>query len=138
MGDLEHHQPIISTRKNGKGGGKMAKATIISELKESTRYKNIMNSLVEQLSDSNGLISEHYLDMIEHYMALWTTAKALEADIEKRGVTVKWNNGGGQKGVKKNESVAELNKTLQQMSKLLESLGIKPTDVVSGSDGDEL
>lgn len=116
----------------------MAKANIITTLKESERYNKIKTSLVSQLSDSSGNISEHYSDMVDHYMALWTTAKALEDDIEKRGVTVKWNNGGGQKGVKKNESVAELNKTIQQMSKLLESLGIKPTDMVSGSDGDEL
>ena len=53
-------------------------------------------------------------------------------------MTVKWDNGGGQKEVKKNDSIAELNKTILQMTKLLESLGLKPSDLVSGSDGDEL
>lgn len=125
-------------RRNGKGGGRMAKVKIISNLKESEKYKKIRESLVNQLKDSSGNISDFYEDMVDHYMALWTTARALEDDIEKRGVVVNWNNGGGQKGKKKNDSVSELNKTVQQMSKLLESLGIKPTDVVSGSDGDEL
>lgn len=138
MEDLDHHLIVLSMRKNGKGGGRMAKVKIISELKNSEDFKNLRESLVNQLKDSNGNISKLYEDMIDHYMALWTTARALEDDIEKRGVVVNWNNGGGQKGKKKNDSVSELNKTVQQMSKLLESLGIKPTDAVSGPDGDEL
>lgn len=115
-----------------------AKKVTIADLKSSEQYSKLKTSLVTQISDSSGNAPEYYLDMIDNYMALWVTAKMLQADIESRGVTVKWDNGGGQKGVKKNDSVAELNKTIQQMSKLLESLGLKPTDMVSGSDGDEL
>lgn len=127
-------------KNDGKGGGIMAKAkkVTIADLKSSEQYSKLKTSLVTQISDSSGNAPEYYLDMIDNYMALWVTAKMLQADIESRGVTVKWDNGGGQKGVKKNDSVAELNKTIQQMSKLLESLGLKPTDMVSGSDGDEL
>jgi len=128
-------------KKDGKeGGGIMAKTkkmTVI-DFKNSEQYSRIKKSLVDQISDSNGNAQEYYLDMIDNYMGLWTTAKALQWDIEDRGVTVKWDNGGGQKGVKKNDSIAELNKTIQQMSKLLESLGLKPTDLVSGSGGDDL
>lgn len=113
-------------------------AKVIIDLKKSEQYSKIKQSLISQISDADGNITEYYLDMIDNYMALWTTAKALELDIEKRGVTVKWDNGGGQKGVKKNDSIAELNKTIQQMSKLLETLGLKPTDLVSGSGGEEL
>lgn len=119
-----------------KVGGTMAK--VITDLKKSEQYVKVKESLVNQISDASGNIAEYYLDMIENYMALWTTAKALQLDIEKRGVTIKWDNGGGQKGVKKNDSIAELNKTIQQMTKLLESLGLKLTDLVSGSDGGEL
>lgn len=113
-------------------------AKVIIDLKKSEQYSKIKQSLISQISDADGNIAEYYLDMIDNYMALWTTAKALELDIEKRGVTVKWDNGGGQKGVKKNDSIAELNKTIQQMAKLLEALGLKPTDLVSGSGGEEL
>ena len=130
MGDSDLHRKMV------KVGGTMAK--VIMDLKKSEQYVKVKESLVNQISDASGNIAEYYLDMIENYMALWTTAKALQLDIEKRGVTIKWDNGGGQKGVKKNDSIAELNKTIQQMTKLLESLGLKPTDLVSGSDGGEL
>ncbi len=118
----------------------MAKQKIktVADFKDSEQYYKLKSSLVEQISDSEGNAPVYFLDMIENYMGLWTTAKALQADIEARGVTVKWDNGGGQKGIKKNDSIAELNKTIQQMSKLLESLELKPSDSVSGSDGDEL
>lgn len=111
---------------------------IIKDLKKSEEYKNIKQSLVEQISDSPENIPYVYLDVIDSYMALWATSKALELDIEKRGVTVRWDNGGGQKGIKKNDSIAELNKTLQQMTKLLETLGLKAADFVSDPSGDEL
>ena len=73
----------------------MAKEII--DLKKTEKYSKIKESLINQISDSEGNIAEYYLDMIDNYMALWTTAKALQFDIEKRGVTVKWDNGGGQK-----------------------------------------
>lgn len=114
------------------------KVNLIADLEKSEKYQKLRDSLVKQVSDSNGNIQEYYLDMIDNYMSLWTTSKALQEDIRTRGVTVKWDNGGGQKGVKKNDSIAELNKTILQMTKLLESLGLKPSDLVSGSDGDEL
>lgn len=114
------------------------KSKTVIDFKNSEQYSKLRESLVNQISDSRGNAPEYFLDMIDNYMGLWATAKALQSDIEARGVVVKWDNGGGQKGVKKNDSIAELNKTIQQMSKLLESLGLKPTDLVSGSDGDDL
>ena len=57
--------------------------------------------------------------------------------LNKRGVNVKYNNGGGQSGYKRNDSVGELNKTNAQMLKLLNELGIKATVADSGDD-DEL
>lgn len=114
------------------------KVLSISELESSEQYQKIRVSLVNQVSDSNGNILEYYLDMIDNYMSLWCTAKALQDDIKIRGVTVKWDNGGGQKGIKKNESIAELNKTIQQMTKLLEALGLKPTDLINGTSDSDL
>ena len=108
----------------------------IQDLKASEQYAKIRQALIDQVSGPDGTIAAYYLDMIDNYMSLWVTQKALQKDIEERGVTIPWNNGGGQKGVKKNESITELNKTIMQMTKLLESLGLKPTDLASGANGD--
>jgi len=92
----------------------------------------IKNDLLDQL-ERNGVYGNFYIDMVNDYMALWEIKNKLIADIKKRGVSVHWNNGGGQEGYKKNDSIAELNKTNGQMLKILNELGIKP----SRSDGDE-
>lgn len=122
------------------GDERMAKKkkNIIQQLKESSQYSAIKQSLEQQLSSNNEAISSYIQDMVEHYMMLWVTSRALEDDIEKRGVVVKWNNGGGQMGLKKNESIAELNKILLQMSRLLESLGINSANELSDPNGYEL
>ncbi len=120
------------------GDNVVRKKNKILDLKNSEQYQKVKKSLIQQLSDEEKNISDYCLDIIDHYMALWTTSKALESDIEERGVTISWDNGGGQKGIKKNDSIAELNKTIQQMSKLLELLEINPSDSVSDPDGDNL
>ena len=40
--------------------------------------------------------------------------------------------------LKKNDSIAELNKTSAQMLKILNDLGIKPSPLDNGDDDDEL
>ena len=62
----------------------------------------------------------------------------LIADIKKRGAIVEYNNGGGQKGQKKNDSIDQRIKVNAQMLKILDSLGIKPVGDDSGDDEDEL
>jgi hypothetical protein len=57
--------------------------------------------------------------MAEDYMDLWVTKCLLIQDIRQRGVNTVWDNGGGQKGRKKNDSVDLLIKTNAQMLKLL-------------------
>lgn len=118
--------------------GKKQNKLTVAILKESEKYETLKFSLIQQLTPTNGKAPNYYLDMVDNYMALWTTAKMLENDIEERGVTIEWNNGGGQKGVKKNDSVSELNKTIQQMTKLLEAMDLKPTDIVEGNSGEDL
>lgn len=102
-------------------------------LEESSTYENIKNSLLIKLQEA-GNDTEFYNDFIEDYMSLWITKTLLVDDIKTRGVVVVYNNGGGQKGKKKNESISELNKTNAQMLKLLESLGIKASLIAGGSD----
>lgn len=104
-------------------------------LKESSKYQKIKDDLLNQMQ-CNCTVGEYYDDLIEDYMTMWVTKCMLSEDIEKRGVTVKYNNGGGQKGVKKNESIAEYVKLNAQMLKLLSEVGIKPSS--GESDDDEL
>lgn len=97
-------------------------------------YKNIKKDLLEQL-ERNGTIGEYYIDLVKDYMDMWITKTLLIKDIQERGVSVKWDNGGGQKGVKKNDSVDQLLKVNAQMLKLLSELGIKPAQ--AGGEMDE-
>jgi hypothetical protein len=62
-------------------------------------------------------------------MAFWVIKEQLQEDIDERGVVVTYNNGGGQSGSKKNDSVSEKIKVTVQMSKILDDLGIKPTQI---------
>ena len=78
----------------------------------------------------------YYLDIIADALKLNGESAEFIEDINKRGVSVKYNNGGGQSGYKKNDSIAELNKTNAQMLKLLNELGIKATVADSGDDDD--
>lgn len=89
----------------------------------------IKNDLKEQLR-KNGNTSRYYLDLIEDYMNLWDTKNSLFEDIKERGVVCAYNNGGGQSGFKQNDSVAAVLKVNGQMTKILDSLGIKPSLVV--------
>lgn len=113
----------------------MADKKAVKELKQSEKYNKIKQDLLDQL-DRNGTYGEHFKDLVEDYMAFWITKTLLIEDINKRGVSVKYNNGGGQSGYKKNDSIAELNKTNAQMLKLLNELSIKATVENSGDDDD--
>jgi len=58
-------------------------------------------------------------------MEFWVTKCLLEDDVRTRGVMVTYNNGGGQKGKKKNDSVELKIKVTQQMTAILDKLNIK-------------
>lgn len=107
----------------------------VKKLKESEKYEAIKKDLLDQL-DRNGIYGKQFKDLVEDYMSLWIVKNLLIDDIKSRGVSIKWNNGGGQNGYKKNDSVGELNKTNAQMLKLLNELGIKATVADSGDDDD--
>lgn len=100
------------------------------------KKSDIKKDLVEQLERS-GVYGNHYLDLINDYMALWDIKQALIKDIKERGVTTKYQNGENQWGFKKNDSIAELNKTNAQMLKILKELGLKAANFQPEDDDDE-
>lgn len=109
---------------------------LVESLSKSTDYEEIRSDLLKQLA-ANQTAGKYYLDMIEDYMDLWLTKNLLITDVKTRGVTVRYNNGGGQYGYKKNESVEQVLKVNTQMLKILDSIGIKPSTSGGGED-DEL
>lgn len=90
------------------------------------KYQKIYNELKEQL-EINDTYNAYTEDLLQDYISLARTKDKLNADIDERGVTVKYNNGGGQYGQKKNDSVTEVPRINKQMLSLLKELGISPT-----------
>lgn len=107
-----------------------------SNYKGNEKYEAIKNDLTRQL-EANGTLGEYYTDLVLDYMDLWVTKCMLVEDIGTRGLYVRYNNGGGQSGTRKNESVDQLVKVNAQMLKLLSELGIKPAQG-GGEDDDPL
>ena len=100
---------------------------------ESSLFEEIKTDLVDQL-ERNGTTGKYYIDLINDYMDMWVTKSLLVDDIQQRGVTVTYDNGGGQRGAKKNDSIEQRIKVNAQMLKLLNELGIKPTQGGEGND----
>lgn len=92
---------------------------------------DIKQDLIDQLERA-GVYGSHYQDLIEDYMSLWTIKNKLIADIRKRGVAVQYRDW----GYRKNDSIAELNKTSAQMLKILRELGLKASGF-EAADADE-
>lgn len=99
------------------------------------KAKMIRKSLLEQLEQA-GNVTDYYVDMVDDYMDMYATKQLLVVDIMERGVRVAYDNGGGQKGFKKNDSIEQRLKVNAQMLKILTELHITPADD-EGGDGDE-
>ena len=104
-------------------------------MKRENKRKEIRKDLMNQLK-RNRISTQYYIDLVEKYMEFWDIENDLIDDIRERGVVVTYDNGGGQKGIKKNDSIDQRIKVSAQMLKILDSLGIKPTE--SEADDDEL
>lgn len=102
-------------------------------LKTSPKYKKIKKNLTEQLKNKNA-DTPCFLSLVDDYMSMWVAKELLNQDIQERGVIVCYDNGGGQKGNKKNDSITDFVKTNAQMLKLLSELGIKSNTVSIGND----
>lgn len=91
------------------------------------KYKELKADLLDQLERS-GNEKEYYIDLVMDYMNLYITKTMLQKDIFERGIRVKYDNGGGQCGYKKNDSVEQILKVNTQMLKILEALHISPEE----------
>jgi hypothetical protein len=108
----------------------------VENLKKSKEYGKIKRDLINQLKLKNAK-TPTFLSQVNDYMSMWVAKEMLISDIEKRGVYISYDNGGGQKGTKKNDSVIDQIKLNSQMLKLLEAIDIKSTTLIS-NDYDEL
>lgn len=85
-----------------------------------------------------GLTQKFYDDLLEDYMYMLVQKDKLQKDINEHGVRIMTVNSKGLSIEKKNESYDLLLKYNQQMIKLLEYLGIKPSENILGDEDDEL
>ena len=104
----------------------------------SGKRRKIYNSLKEQLELTDNY-NDYTEDLLQDYLTMYDTKCMLAQDIEDRGVSLEYDNGGGQKGSKSNPSIDLMNRTNAQMLKLLDALGLKPSKMNSKSpnDGDD-
>ncbi|MBB6214972.1 hypothetical protein HNQ80_001057 [Anaerosolibacter carboniphilus] len=100
--------------------------------------KKIERALNKQMKEKKLDQHAHYKDLAKDYLSLWDIKNKLIEDIEKRGVSVFWANGGGQQGYKKNESISELLKVNKQMLSILYDLGIRASDLKVVDEDEEL
>lgn len=87
--------------------------------------KDLMNQLSLRKIDT----LSYYVSLVDDYVSLWNVKNGLVSDIDKRGVSVRYDNGGGQYGYKKNDSVGELTRINKQMLSLLSELGLRAADI---------
>jgi len=95
----------------------------------------IKQDLLDQL-ERNGIYGQHYIDLVNDYISMWEIKNKLIKDIKEKGVSVKYQNGENQWGYKKNDSVRELTNVNNQMLRLLDSLGLKPSKFEAEEDDD--
>ena len=93
-----------------------------------TTRDEIREDLLEQVRERN-IVESHFVDLVNDYMALWDIKNELIKDIKEKGVSVKYQNGANQWGYKKNDSVRELTTVNNQMLKILNDLGLKPSKI---------
>ena len=97
------------------------------------KKNEVKNDLLDQL-ERNGIYGNHYIDLVDDYMALWDVKNKLIQDIKEKGVSIKYQNGDNQRGQKKNDSVRELTNVNNQMIKLLDALGLKASKLLDTED----
>lgn len=105
-------------------------------IKNTKKYKDIKKSLLDILEKSNN-DTPYFENLIEDYMALYETKEKAKAEIEDKGVMVKYQNGKNQSGYKKNDMIEVSLKVNAQMIKILDKLGINANGDL-GFDDDEL
>lgn len=100
--------------------------------------RKIELAIIKQLKEKKIYQHAHYQDLVNDYMKLWDFKNMLQEDIDKRGVSVYWQNSETQYGYKKNESISELLKVNKQMLTILYDLGIRASDLKVVEEDEEL
>lgn len=90
--------------------------------------ETIKKALIDELSERN-MINPYYVGLVEDYVRFYKVALLLYADIEERGVRIKWENSATSHGYKKNDNVAEYTKVNMQMLKILNELGLRGANI---------
>lgn len=116
---------------------KTEKQKEFEKILRSKSAKKIKKNMIDQLQRA-GNDNEFYMDLVNDYMDMYATKQLLVEDIKERGVRVSYDNGGGQKGYKKNESVEQRLKVNAQMLKLLSELRLTPSYNEGGDEDEEL
>lgn len=91
------------------------------------KAKLIKKDLIQQLEDKE-IDNEYYKDLVDDYIKLYRMKNKLAADIEERGVSVRWQNSETSFGYKKNDSIPEFVRVTSQMIKILKDLGLQPSE----------
>ncbi len=109
---------------------------ISDRIRKSARYKQIRESLLEQLK-ANGADTAAFRDLVDDYMDFWVIKQLTIIDIRTRGPVITYNNGGNQYGTKENPSIAYKIKISSQMMKILHqlNLNVENTGAGEGFDG---
>lgn len=101
--------------------------------KKYPKINKIRKDLLNQLK-AKGLTGEYYKNLVEDYIFLFKQKEDAQEDILNRGNIVDYVNSKGFESQKKNENCDILLKNNQQMIKILEYLGIKPSENISDKD----
>jgi P27 family predicted phage terminase small subunit len=106
------------------------------EVVDITKRSEIKKDMLDQL-ERNGVYGSQYTNLVEDYMSMWDIKNALQKDIKKRGIDIEWDNGGGQKGIKKNDSLTQLYKINSEMLSIRKELGLQPTKNKAVADNED-
>ncbi len=109
----------------------------VSFIHQDKEREVMRRDFMRQLEKRN-MTDSFYTSLVDDYLSLWDIKNLLNQDIKDRGVSVQYNNGGGQSGFKKNDSVPELNKVIAQMLKILSEMGLRGADVKMIEEDEEL
>lgn len=101
--------------------------------RRSKEYRDIRKNMIEQL-ERRGALTPVFQNLVDDYMALYDLQQLLIADVEKNGIRIPYDNGGGQCGEKDNPSIAQRVRVNAQMLKILSQLGITTDSVRDGEE----
>ena len=98
--------------------------------------KDLRESMIEQLKEKNAE-TEYNLALVDEFVKLWKENKALHKDIKTRGTKIETHNSHGDKIIKTNESLSDIQKNDAAMLKFYQAMKLHEP-VMKGSANDYL